>query len=88
MPFDRYRFTKENINSKIYKGIKNNTISYKIKISESGKRLDNYALEEYGDSTYWWIIASASGISWPLQLIPGIILYIPTNLDQIEALKF
>ena len=87
MAFDRYDFTGININKKIFEGIKNNSIRYRLVISESGKRLDHYALEEYNDSSYWWVIAAASGIGWPLQLIPGILLYIPTNLSQIESLK-
>ena len=87
MAFDRYDFLRGNINSKIYSGIRDRSIEFKTVISDSSKRLDHYSLDQYGDSKYWWVIAAASGIGWLLQIPPGIILYIPTNLDQIIQLK-
>ena len=90
MSISRY-FIKDNteisISPYIRKAVKSNTIRFKTKVSEEGKRLDHYAFEEYGDGRLWWIISAASGIGWWVQVPPGIVLSIPTNLDQIERLK-
>lgn len=76
-----------NLSPYIYRAIELGTISYKEIISESGKRLDHYSYEEYNDPRNWWIIAAASGIGWWLQVTPGTVLRIPTDLTQIEQLK-
>lgn len=87
MAFDRYSYSDQNINSKIYKKIKNNEIRYRSVISVEGKRLDHYAFEEYGNSNYWWVIAAASGIGWWLQVPPGVVINIPTSIEEIRNLK-
>ena len=51
-----------------------------------GERLDQIAGEEYGMSDYWWIIAAASGIGFPLQVTPGTVLSIPKNIDEVLRL--
>ena len=76
-----------NISPHIYRAVELNTIDYKEVVSESGKRLDHYSFEEYEEARNWWIIAAASGIGWWLQVAPGTVLRIPTDLDQIEQLK-
>lgn len=76
-----------NINSRIYKAIHNNEISYKEYITTSGDRLDHIAFKEYNDAHKWWVIAAASGIGWWLQMSEGVVLYIPTDLEEIESLK-
>tara|TARA_Y100000592_G_scaffold22646_1_gene35170 strand:+ start:751 stop:1020 length:270 start_codon:yes stop_codon:yes gene_type:complete len=86
MAFERYDFLGSNINSKIYSEVRKNNISFKTVLTNSTKRLDHYSLETYGDSSYWWVIAAASGIGWWLQVPPGVILYIPTDLNQIKNL--
>ena len=44
------------------------------------------AANVYGDSSLWWIIAAASNIGWGLQVPPGTVLKIPTDLGQIVAM--
>ena len=91
MPIKRYVRTKGgldlSISNEIYKAIQNKSISFKKQITTSGDRLDHIAFKEYKDGQYWWIIASASGIGWWLQVPEGIVLKIPTDLDQIENLS-
>jgi len=76
-----------NINSNIYKGVQNGSISYRLHITKKGDRLDRIAFNEYKDAKLWWIIAAASGIGWWLQVTEGIELKIPTNIAQIERLS-
>jgi nucleoid-associated protein YgaU len=54
--------------------------------AKEGERLDQLAGQYYGDATYWWVIAAASGIGWGLQVPPGTLLTIPKDIGQVEAL--
>ena len=95
MSLSRYSFVKKisyggktiygtNISSaKIFNSVQKGTISVKTHIMSEGQRLDSLAGLYYNDSSYWWIIASASGIGWPLQVPPGTFLRIPVNLDEV-----
>jgi hypothetical protein len=54
-------------------------------ITTVGDRLDSLAYSYYGDSTLWWIIASANnnttkGALFP---VPGTQLRIPTNVNNV-----
>lgn len=52
--------------------------------TESGDRLDTLAHQFYGDSTLWWIIASANNIhNAVFALEDGTVLRIPQNYIQI-----
>jgi hypothetical protein len=52
--------------------------------TESGDRLDTLAHQFYGDSTLWWIIASANNIhNAVFALEDGTILRIPQNYIEI-----
>ena len=52
--------------------------------TETGDRLDTLAHQFYGDSTLWWIIASANNIhNAVFALEDGTILRIPQNYIQI-----
>lgn len=46
-----------------------------------GQRLDHIAGQYYGNGSYWWVIAAASGIGWALQCPAGTVIKIPKNLD-------
>lgn len=48
-----------------------------------GQRLDIVAANYYGDASYWWVIAAASGIGWQCQVPPGTVLKIPQSIDQV-----
>jgi phage tail protein X len=53
--------------------------------SETGDRLDTLAYQYYGDSSLWWIIATANNIhNAPFGLADGTILRIPQNFIEIN----
>jgi nucleoid-associated protein YgaU len=70
----------------IQRAVQNNLITFKRVVLPDGNRLDTIAGIEYGDSTLWWVIAAASKIGWSLQVPPGTVITIPTNLSQIALL--
>jgi len=52
--------------------------------TETGDRLDTLAYQYYGDSTLWWIIATANNIhNAVFALTDGTILRIPSNYNEI-----
>jgi hypothetical protein len=61
-------------------------IDVKIEILQENQRLEHIAGKEYGNSNLWWIIAGCSGIGWSLQVPPGTMLLVPTDLSQISSL--
>lgn len=73
-----------NISNFIYKAIDRKELEFDVVVSEAGKRLDHYAQKYYGDAGNWWIIAAASGIGWWLQVPEGVVLKIPTDLEEVE----
>ena len=70
----------------IKRAIDQSALDFVVYTTIANDRLDIIAGEYYGDGSLWWIIAAASGIGWGLQVPPGIQLFIPTELGQIEAL--
>ena len=75
------------MSSLIYKAVQNNQIDYETRISVLGDRLDHIAYSQYKNANYWWIIASASGIGWWLQIPANVILHIPKNIEEIIRLR-
>ena len=71
------------ITSAIYQQIELGTIRSSSRTMQEGERLDIIAGEVYGDATLWWVIASASGIGWGLQVPPGTNIVIP-NIDDVQ----
>ena len=69
--------------SRINKLVNNGSINCNTYVLEEGQRLDHISAISYGDSSYWWIIAAASGIGWGLQVPPGTFLKIPRDLNEI-----
>jgi len=69
----------------IHLGVQNGTIDYKTVIVEEGQRLDHIAARELGDGRLWWVIAAASRIGWWMQVPPGTVLRVPTDISQIKA---
>jgi hypothetical protein len=67
----------------IYNAIENGTLSYSVHVLEQGERLDYLAGINYGDSSFWWILASASGIGYALQVPPGTIIRIPNSISEV-----
>ncbi len=68
--------------SKIFNACESNNLRYEIYIIEEAQRLDQLAGLAYNSSSYWWIIAAASGIGWGLQVPPGTVLRIPVSLSD------
>ena len=63
--------------------IANGTVSTTAITIKEGERLDTLAGRYYGDGRLWWVIAAASNIGWWLQVPPGTVVVIPTNIDQV-----
>jgi hypothetical protein len=66
--------------------VRNNQITLKTIVAGEGARLDSIAGKEYGDARMYWLIAACSGIGWSMQVPPGTILRIPTDLAQVRAI--
>jgi hypothetical protein len=53
-------------------------------IATLGDRLDLLAFDFYGDTSFWWVIASANALSGDsLYIEPGLQLRIPNDLSLI-----
>jgi hypothetical protein len=53
-------------------------------ISTLGDRLDLLALDFYGDTSFWWIIASANALSGDsLYIEPGLQIRIPNDISSV-----
>lgn len=90
MAINKYQSVKGksvNVSPFIYQAVEKNEIVYDEIVSEAGKRLDHYANDYYGDANNWWIIAAASGIGWWMQVPPGVVLKIPTDLNDVIRIK-
>jgi len=72
--------------SRVFRGVESGAIKCNTHILEEGERLDTLSYTIYGDSSYWWVIAAASGIGWSLQVPPGTFLRIPINMSDILSL--
>ena len=69
--------------SKIFNAVVAGNIPAVFSKLKESQRLDQLAAQQYGDPSYWWVIAAASGIGWGLQCPPGTILRIPTSLAKV-----
>ena len=56
-----------------------------ITLTES-QRLDHLAQQYLGNSRLWWILAALSDIGWGLQLPPGTIVRVPTDISAIQQI--
>ena len=69
--------------SKIYKSIPKSDRDIYI-VTQSGDRLDTIANQFYGDSSLWWIIATANNIhDGTIAVSDGTTLRIPENYKEI-----
>ena len=68
----------------LYTAVKNGGLQVTRRQIKAGERLDTIAGVVYGDAGLWWIIAAASGIGWGLQVPPGVVISIPTDLTQVS----
>lgn len=69
--------------SKIYKNIPKSDKDIYI-VTQTGDRLDTLAYDFYGDSSLWWIIATANNIHDATFAVPdGTTLRVPENFREI-----
>ena len=68
---------------RIFKAVSTQKINYTVHILEEGERLDYLAGVYYGDSSFWWVLAAASGIGYALQIPPGTVIRVPTSLSEV-----
>lgn len=69
--------------SKVYPNIPKSDQDIYI-MTQEGDRLDTIAFQFYGDSTLWWIIATANNIhDAPIGIEPGLTLRVPQNYQKI-----
>ena len=71
---------------RIRRATESGSIQCKKYTLKEAERLDIIAGRVYGNSKLWWVIAAASGIGWALQVPPGTVLYVPTNVSSIVGL--
>ena len=77
--------TSSNMN-RIFNAVQQGNIGFSTLVLEEGQRLDTIAGQAYENSSYWWVIAAASGIGWGLQVPPGTLLKVPTNIGEVVGL--
>ena len=67
----------------IFRAVSTQSINYSIHILEEGERLDYLAGVYYGDSSFWWVLAAASGIGYALQVPPGTVIRVPSSISEV-----
>tara|TARA_B100000424_G_C22788698_1_gene423647 strand:- start:206 stop:511 length:306 start_codon:yes stop_codon:yes gene_type:complete len=72
-----------NASPRIFRAVSNQNVDYSIHILEEGERLDYLAGIYYGDSSFWWVLAAASGIGYALQVPPGTVIRVPNSLAEV-----
>jgi hypothetical protein len=96
MALSRYSFTTKfknsldqnivsisNASPQIFRAVENQRINYSVHVMEEGERLDYLAGIYYGNSSYWWILAAASGIGYALQVPPGTVIRVPNSISDV-----
>lgn len=78
------KITSSRASSIIKKLVESGRISTKTVVLKQGQRLDHLAQEHYNNGNLWWVIASASGIGWWLQIPAGTVLKIPLDINDIS----
>ena len=96
MGIGRYNFVKKIRSEKyfgtaytstlIFNAVENGLIDFTTIELKEKQRLDHLAGAVYKDSSYWWVIAAASGIGWGLQVPPGTVIRIPSSLEDVMSI--
>lgn len=71
--------------SRLWRAVAEGRVSVERYTLSEGERLDTIAYKAYGDDAYWWVIAYASGIGWPLQVPSGQTVYVPRDLEEVRV---
>lgn len=80
-----YLATNETIRL-VRKAVERGDIPTTERVLKEGERLDGIAGRTYGDGALWWVIAAASDIGWWLQVPPGTLIRIPTDLSYLRSI--
>jgi|TARA_R110000824_G_scaffold62352_5_gene165205 hypothetical protein len=67
----------------IFRAVESQVLNYSVHILEEGERLDYLAGIYYGDSSFWWVLAAASGIGYALQVPPGTVIRVPNSIAAV-----
>ena len=59
--------------------------TFEVVIQES-QRLDHLAFEYLGNARHWWVLAALSDIGWGMQVPPGTIIRVPTNIQAVQSI--
>ena len=70
----------------IKRAVDRNIIKFTQAVVKEGERLDQISSRTYGDPSYWWVIAAASGIGWGMQVPPGVLVNVPTDLSEVLSM--
>jgi hypothetical protein len=49
-------------------------------------RLDTLAFKYLGSGTYWWVLAMLNNIQWAFDFVPGEILKVPQDVQDVLRL--
>ena len=72
-----------NASPKIFRAVEGQRVNYNVHVLEEGERLDYLAGIYYGDASFWWVLAAASGIGYALQVPPGTVIRVPTSIGEV-----
>lgn len=61
------------------------TVEYVFK---AGDRFDHIAARFLGDDTYGWLICLVNGIDYPLGILPGTVLHVPLDVNDVLSKIF
>jgi nucleoid-associated protein YgaU len=70
----------------IRRAVERGDIPVTERVLKEGERLDGIAGRAYGDGALWWVIAAASDIGWWLQVPPGTLIRVPTDLNYLRSI--
>lgn len=65
--------------------VSSGAIRCKTTTLRGAERLDTVAGDVYGDGRYWWVLAAASEIGWPLQCPAGTAVKIPDLAAALDV---
>lgn len=81
---DNKRFTlSSRMGPRVKKMIDSGALPFETFTLSQGQRLDIVSANYYGDPSYWWVIAAASGIGWQCQVPAGTVLRLPISLSDV-----
>ena len=85
---DNKRFTlSSRVGPRVKQQVDSGAITVQTFTLSQGQRLDVVSANYYGDPSYWWVIAAASGIGWQCQVPAGTVLKVPTSLEQVARIS-